>query len=147
MATMMIAVETSGVMQHLMIFNLLAGVQEIITYSSLLQVYEITHWKCSQCTLFSDVCIQFWLMCASEPTVVPVIDNSKLIWKQFLTKYKNIFLFLLQIEQINGNCNVHYNLSYLKNSIAISFSGATKTKFLLDTISSRKVMRIKKYTM
>ena len=86
-------------------------------------------------------------MCASEPTVVPVIDNSKLIWKQFLTKYKKSFLFLLQIEQINGNFNVHYNLSYLKNSIAISFSGATKTKFLLDTISSRKVMRIKKYTM
>ena len=135
MAMMMIAVETSGVMQHLMIFNLLAGVQEIITYLSLLQVYEITHRKCSQCTLFSDVYIQFWLMWASELTVVPVIDYSKLIWKQFLTKYKKkSFLFLLQIEQINGNFNVHYNLSHLENSITISFSGATKTKFLLTIL-------------
>ena len=32
--------------------------------------------------------LQFWLMWASELTVAPVIDYSKLIWKQFLTKYK-----------------------------------------------------------
>ena len=36
---MMIAVETSGVMQHLTIFNLWAGVQEIIIYSFLQQVH------------------------------------------------------------------------------------------------------------
>ena len=67
--------------------------------------------------------------------MAPVIDYSKLIWKQFLTKYiKKSFLLLLQIEQINGNCNVHYNLSYLKKSIAISFSGATKTKLLLTIL-------------
>ena len=67
--------------------------------------------------------------------MVPVIDYSKLIWKQFLTKYKKkSFLFLLQIEQINGNFNVHYNLSFLENSITISFSGATKTKFLLTIL-------------
>ena len=38
MAMKMIAVETSGVMQHRMIFNLLAGAQEITPYLSLQQV-------------------------------------------------------------------------------------------------------------